>query len=131
MISQEKWMTFTPLQKLPKNVGDLDKLIVAKGFISCTKSNKLPNLVTFLVSQPNFWGVWLLYSWIKRYSCKLPFVHIYGIDIDHIGSVFSKHCQWLSPYWNSFASNQTLTTHKQNSTGGRLWDDRKVIKPAT
>ena len=22
----------TPLQKLPKNVGDLDKLIVAKGF---------------------------------------------------------------------------------------------------
>ena len=32
MISQEKLYILTPLQKLPKNVGDLDKLIVAKGF---------------------------------------------------------------------------------------------------
>ena len=32
MISPEKWMILTPLQKLPKNVGDLEKLIVAKGF---------------------------------------------------------------------------------------------------
>ena len=28
----EKWYILTPLQKLPKNVGDLRKLIVAKGF---------------------------------------------------------------------------------------------------
>ena len=27
MISQEKWMILTPLQKLPKNVEDLGKLI--------------------------------------------------------------------------------------------------------
>ena len=32
MISLEKWKILTPLQKLPKNVGDLDKLIVATGF---------------------------------------------------------------------------------------------------
>ena len=32
MISLEKWMMLTHLQKLPKNVGDLGKLIVAKGF---------------------------------------------------------------------------------------------------
>ena len=32
MISLEKWLIFKPKQKLPKNVGDLDKLIVAKGF---------------------------------------------------------------------------------------------------
>ena len=32
MISLEKLKIFTPLQKLPKNVGDLGKLIVAKGF---------------------------------------------------------------------------------------------------
>ena len=32
MISLEKWKILTPLQKLPKNVEDLDKLIVAKGF---------------------------------------------------------------------------------------------------
>ena len=37
-------MILTPLQKLPKNVGDLDKLIVAKGF------KKLPNLVTLAMS---------------------------------------------------------------------------------
>ena len=28
----KKWKILTPLQKLPKNVGDLCKLIVAKGF---------------------------------------------------------------------------------------------------
>ena len=32
MISLEKWQILTPLQKLPKNVGDLGKLIVAKVF---------------------------------------------------------------------------------------------------
>ena len=32
MIFVEKLKILTPLQKLPKNVGDLDKLIVAKGF---------------------------------------------------------------------------------------------------
>ena len=32
MISLEKFKNLTPLQKLPKNVGDLGKLIVAKGF---------------------------------------------------------------------------------------------------
>ena len=38
MISQEKWMVLTHLQKLPKNVRVLDKLIVSKGF------NKLPKV---------------------------------------------------------------------------------------
>ena len=37
------------LQKLPKNVGDLDKIIVAKALKSCPKSKKLPNLVTLLI----------------------------------------------------------------------------------
>ena len=32
MISLEKWNILTPLQTLLKNVGDLGKLIVAKGF---------------------------------------------------------------------------------------------------
>ena len=32
MISLEKWKILTPLPKLSKNVGDLGKLIVAKGF---------------------------------------------------------------------------------------------------
>ena len=48
MISLEKWMILAPLQKLPKNVGDLGKLIVAKGFKSCPKYKKSPTLVTLL-----------------------------------------------------------------------------------
>ena len=38
MISLVKLKILTPLQKLPKNVRDLGKLIVAKGF------EKLPNV---------------------------------------------------------------------------------------
>ena len=37
MILQEKWMILTSLQKLTNNVGDLDKLIVAKGFKNLPK----------------------------------------------------------------------------------------------
>ena len=37
MISLEKFNFLTPLQKLLKNVGDLGKLIVAKGFKNLTK----------------------------------------------------------------------------------------------
>ena len=48
MISLEKWMILTTLHKLPKNVGDLGKSIVAKGFKNGPKSNKSPNLVTLL-----------------------------------------------------------------------------------
>ena len=43
MISLEKLNIFSPLQKLPKNVVELGKLIALK---SCPKSNKSPNLVT-------------------------------------------------------------------------------------
>ena len=46
MISQEKLTTLTHLQKLPKNVRDLDKLIVSKGFKKLPKVKKSPNLVT-------------------------------------------------------------------------------------
>ena len=37
MISLEKLKIFTPIQKLPKNVGDLGKLIVATGFENLPK----------------------------------------------------------------------------------------------
>ena len=46
MISVEKLKILTSFQKLPKKVGDLGKLIVAKGFKNCPKTNKSPNLVT-------------------------------------------------------------------------------------
>ena len=41
MISIEKLKILTPLQKLPKNVRDLGKLIVAKGFKKLPKVQKI------------------------------------------------------------------------------------------
>ena len=46
MISPEKLKILIPLQKMPKNVGDLGRLIVAQALKSCPKSKKSPNLVT-------------------------------------------------------------------------------------
>ena len=39
-------MILTPLQKLPKNVEDLGKIIVANGLKKSPKVQKSPNLVT-------------------------------------------------------------------------------------
>ena len=41
-------MILTPLQKLPNNVGNLGKIIVATGFKWLPKVQKLPNLVTLV-----------------------------------------------------------------------------------
>ena len=57
MISQEKWMILTPLQKLPKNVGDLGKLIVAKG-------KKLPKVKKIAQSGHTGYNPYL-YSFLK------------------------------------------------------------------
>ena len=43
MISLEKWIILAPLQKLPKNVGDLGKLLVGKGFKKLLKVQKIAN----------------------------------------------------------------------------------------
>ena len=49
MISLEKLKILTPLQKLSNNVGDLGKLIVAKGYKKLPKiQKKPPNLVTLV-----------------------------------------------------------------------------------
>ena len=49
MISLEKWKILTTLQKLPKNVGNLAKLIVA------TSSEKLPKVQ--LIAQSGHTGL--------------------------------------------------------------------------
>ena len=41
MISQEEWTILTPLQKLPKNVGDWGKIIVATDFEKLPKVQKI------------------------------------------------------------------------------------------
>ena len=58
MISLEKLKILTLLQKLPKNVGDLGKLIALK---SCPKSNKSPNLVTLVLDNKKFYFSILTY----------------------------------------------------------------------
>ena len=49
MISLEKLKILTPLQNLPKNVGDLGPLIVAKGF------KKLPKVQKISISGHTDW----------------------------------------------------------------------------
>ena len=44
MISLEKWKILTPLQKLPNNMGNLGKIIVATGF------KKVPKVQLFAQS---------------------------------------------------------------------------------
>ena len=63
MISQEKWMILIPLQKLPKNLGDLAKLIAAKGF------KKLPNVEKIAKSGHTGDGRWLLDSFGRADTC--------------------------------------------------------------
>ena len=41
MISLEKWMILTPLQKLPNNIGKLGKRIVVTGFEWLPKVQKM------------------------------------------------------------------------------------------
>ena len=41
MISLEKWMILTPLQKLPNNVSNLAKIIVATSFEFLPKKQKI------------------------------------------------------------------------------------------
>ena len=43
MISLEKWMILAPLQKLPKNVKYLGKLIVPKSIKKLPKVQKIAN----------------------------------------------------------------------------------------
>ena len=55
MISQEKLQILAPLQKLPKNVQDQGKVIVAKGFKKLPKFQK--------IAKSGHTGHHLLHSW--------------------------------------------------------------------
>ena len=62
MISLEKWTILTHLQNLPRNVGDLGKLIAAKDFQKLPKVQKLPKLVTLKIARKTRWYV-IRYPW--------------------------------------------------------------------
>ena len=74
MISVEKLKILTPFQKLPKNVGDLGKLIIVKGLKSCPKCNKLPNLVTPATTHYHYWvlvAVIVILNWGFNYFLNM------------------------------------------------------------
>ena len=52
MISLEKFKILTPLQKLPKNVGNLGKLFFAKGSKNLPKAKNLVTLLTGRLLKP-------------------------------------------------------------------------------
>ena len=61
--SLEKWRILTPLQKLPKNVDDLVKIIVATGFELLPKMQKIAKPVTLfmtLAPEQNYFGCGLI-----------------------------------------------------------------------
>ena len=68
MISLEKWMILAPLQKLPKNVEDLGKLIVAKGFNKLPKVHKIANSGHTGKGQKYFmsFSIFSLMEWCKE-----------------------------------------------------------------
>ena len=67
MISLEKLNLLTPLQNLPKNVGDLGKFIVAQGF------KKLPKVQKIAKSGHTVYHLdWLtLFNVYLMYECRL------------------------------------------------------------
>ena len=66
MISLEKWMILTRLQKLTKIVGDLGKLLLPNALNGCPKCKKSPNLVTLSVTNLASTWRWRLRRSIRR-----------------------------------------------------------------
>ena len=83
MISLEKWMILAPLQKLPKNVGDLGKLIATKGFKKLPKVQKIAQSghTGTVTSCRDYWE-WLMasFNFILSGSIKeIPMRYDYNI----------------------------------------------------
>ena len=81
MISLEKLKILITWQKLPKNVEDLGKLIVAQALKSCPKSNQSPNLVILLsVEEGETWSIPLCKFWtaIARLLVPICFFFVFN-----------------------------------------------------
>ena len=94
MISAEKWKILQPLPKLPKNVGNLGKIIVATGF------KKLPNLVILVSSLSSNW---------KKFPPATTTL------ADH----FSDYFETLVTYCLNFAAGSSSTILKYNNNRHR------------
>ena len=81
MISLEKLCILTPLQKMPKNVGDFCNIIVATGFKKLPKVQKIAQSGhTAWEPEPPVWPDWAILesSWKQIFLQKLE-----NADADH------------------------------------------------
>ena len=72
-------MILTSLQKLPNNVGNLGKIIVATGFEWLSKVQKLPNLVTLMGIDSQFLILGTLigqWGWLFHFTFLVVLVYI-------------------------------------------------------
>ena len=104
MISQEKWMILTPLQKLPNYVGDLGKIIFSTSFELLPKVHKIAqsghtgaNPVVQLIS----WAVKAyLTAWPQNWifvafsSEKKPFWTLDLCDRSRVRNMSTGVCGW-------------------------------------
>ena len=97
-------MILTPLQKLPKNVGDLGKSIIVKGFKKLPKVQKSPDLATLPTRQDV--RKELLCVLINHVSCQ-----IYSRLMDILGhslKIFRRTLQCCRPLLIGKANSQNI-----------------------
>ena len=104
MISLEKWYILTPLQKMPKNVGDLGKLIVAEALKSCPKSKNRPIWSHCYLINHKWMYIphWLLK--LEKATASKNFKLLETLTVEDLGpvpSLFVKYPKWLWCNWQS------------------------------
>ena len=101
----------THLQKLPKNLGDLGKLIVAKGFKKLPKFQKSPNLVTLPATLPRYLSCHNIQSdfvsfttFLASRSVYLLFISLYTLSIHLCPSLSLSLCLFSRPNLKTFVN---------------------------
>ena len=85
----------TPIQKLPKNVGDLGKIIVAKGF------KKLPKVQW--IANSGHTGVWVCGGRVGVYTREHKQTNIYTITALSLSLIVFWAAGFASPSANTFS----------------------------
>ena len=98
MISLEKWMILTPLQKLPDNVVNLGKIIVATSFEWLTKVQKIAQSGHTAPVAPKV-GMCLWRTPLQSLSC-LNFFTLVQLWLLFICQVFNRSLQTLTCYFS-------------------------------
>ena len=108
MITLERWLILTTLQKLPKNVGDLGKLIVAKGFKKWPKVQYSPNLVT-LLGNDNFYR-----TQAQHLSFFMISLHLIDqtLDIEFVVQLWQQTAEKLAKILKGVCLANSILSHR-------------------